>query len=76
MYVSVCNRWSGESCEEEGHVGPEAGETREAGERGEGEPGEPRQHELAEQGAVGGREEQDRHRTHTVKKDKHHEDDL
>lgn len=61
--VAVC-RWAGEPREEEGHVSPEAGET---GERGEGRSGEPGQHELAQQGAVGGSEEQDRQRTNTVK---------
>lgn len=30
----MCNRWSGEPCEEERHVGLEAGETRKR-ERGE-----------------------------------------
>lgn len=63
----VCNRWAGESCEEEGHFSPEVGETGETRERGEGRSGEPRQHELAEQGAVGGSEEQDQHHTDTVK---------
>lgn len=61
----MCHRWSSKPCEEEGHAGLEAGKTRER-ERGEEQSGESRQHELAQQGAVGGREEQDRHCTHTV----------
>lgn len=64
----MCKRWAGEPCEEEGHVSPEVGETRE---RGEGRSGEPRQHELAKQGAVGRSEEQDQHHVDTVK-DSHH----
>lgn len=61
----MCDRWSGEPCEEEGHARVEAGETRKR-ERGEELSRESRQHELAQQGAVGGSEEQDRHCTHTV----------
>lgn len=67
MYESVyrvCNRWVGEPRKEEGHAGSEAGE---GGERGEGHSGEPRRHELAQQGAVVGTEEQDRHHADTVK---------
>lgn len=52
----LCSRWAGKSCEEEGHVGPEDGETREGGTGISGEPG---QHELAEPGAVDGSEDQD-----------------
>lgn len=55
----LCSRWAGKSCEEEGHVGPEDGETREGGTGISGEPG---QHELAEPGAVDGSEDQDRSR--------------
>lgn len=62
------HRWAGESCEEEGHVGAEAGERQ--GERGKGPSGEPR-HELAEQGAVDGSEEQDQLGTDTVKASHH-----
>lgn len=64
----MCNRWTGEPCEEEGHVSPEAGETRE---RGKGRSGEPRQHDLAQQRAVGCTEEQDWFHTEPVK-DSHH----
>lgn len=60
----VCDRWAGKPCEEEGHVSPEAGETREGG---QGRSGELRRYELAEQGAVGGSEEQDRHHSEQVK---------
>jgi len=62
----MCNRWAGEPCEKEGHAGPEAGETGEAGE-GAGRSGEPGRHELAEQGTVGGCEEQDQQHAHKVK---------
>lgn len=58
---SVCTRWAGQPREAQGHVGPEAGEA------GEGGSGEPRRHELAQQGAVGSSEEQDRHHADTVK---------
>ena len=64
IIIVLVGRWAGEPREEEGHVGPEAGETGERGERHSGEPG---QHELEQQGAVGGSEEQDWHRTDTVK---------
>lgn len=57
-------RRAGEPRQEEGHVSPEAGET---GAGGQGRSGEPGQHELAEQRAVGGGEEQDRHCADTVK---------
>lgn len=62
----MCNRRAGESCEEEGHVSPEAGKTGERGEGCSGRSGEPRQRDLAKQGAVAGTEEQDRHHTDTV----------
>lgn len=32
----MCNRWTGQPCEEEGHVSPEAGETGERRPRAEG----------------------------------------
>lgn len=52
----MCDRWPSRPCEEEGHTGLEAGETRKR-ERGEEHSGESRQHELAQQGAVDGSEE-------------------
>ncbi|MEQ2197085.1 hypothetical protein XENOCAPTIV_022623, partial [Xenoophorus captivus] len=62
------NRWAGEPCEEKGHIGSEAGETREAGSRTKGSSGKPRGDELEQQRAVGGFEEQDRYHAHTARK--------
>lgn len=61
-------RWVGEPRQEKGHVSPEAGEAGTAGAGGQGRAGEPGRYELAQQGAVGGGEEQDRHGADTVRR--------
>ncbi len=63
----MCDRWAGEPCEEEGHISPEAGETGETREGGTRRSRELRRHELEQQGAVGGSEEQDWYYTEQVK---------